>query len=130
VFVAVAEKITMDAEPVLDVSAVLVAVTVTVAGEGTAEGAVYSPELLTVPHAEPLHPAPCKLHVTAVFEVPETDAFNCCVAPVPTEVLFGVTVTATTDIIDTLADAVLLGSAMLVATTFTVGGEGATRGAA
>ena len=130
VFVAVAEKIAMDAEPVLDGSAVLVAVTVTVAGEGTAEGAVYSPALSTVPHVEALHPAPCTPHVTAVFEVPETEAFNCWVAPVGTEVLFGVTVTATTDIMVIFAEAVLLGSAMLVATTFTLDGEGATRGAA
>jgi hypothetical protein len=40
VFVADGEKIAMDAEAVLDVSAALVAMTVTIAGEGTAEGAV------------------------------------------------------------------------------------------
>jgi len=40
VFVAVADKIARDAEPALEVSAELVAVTITVAGEGTAEGAV------------------------------------------------------------------------------------------
>jgi hypothetical protein len=129
VLVAVPEKTAMDAEPVLDVSAALVAVTVTVSGEGTVEGAVYSPVPLTVPQAAALHPAPCTLHVTAVFEVPTTDAFNCCVAPVTTEVLAGVTVTTTTDMIVTLADAVLLGSAMLVAATVTLGGEGATDGA-
>jgi hypothetical protein len=49
---------------------------------------------------------------------------------VTTEVLAGVTVTATTDTMDTFADANLLGSAMLVATTLTLGGEGATSGAA
>ena len=129
VFVAVAEKISMDAEPVLDGSAVLVAITVTVEGEGTAEGAVYSPALATVPHAEALHPAPCTFHVTAVFEVPTTDAFNCCVAPVPTDVLPGVTLTATTGIMVTDADAALLASAMLVATTLMLAGEGATFGA-
>jgi UDP-N-acetylmuramyl tripeptide synthase len=129
VLVEVAEKITMDAEPVLDGSAVLVAVTVTVDGDGTAEGAVYSPAPLTVPHAAELQPAPCTVHVTAVFEVPTTDALNCCVAPITTDVLAGVTVTTTTATMVTLADAVLLGSAILVATTLMLGGEGATSGA-
>lgn len=129
VLVAVAEKIVMDAEPVLEGSAVLVAVTVTVDGEGTAEGAMYSPAPLTVPHAEALHPAPCTVHVTAAFEVPTTDAFNCWVAPVTTDVLAGVTVITTTGTIVTLADAVLLASAMLVATTLMLAGEGATFGA-
>ena len=129
VLVAVAEKITMDAEPILDGSAALVAVTVIVDGDGTAEGAVYSPAPLTVPHAAEPHPAPCTVHVTAVFDVPTTDALNCCVAPVATDVLAGVTVTATTGTMVTLADAVLLGSAILVATILTLGGEGAMTGA-
>jgi hypothetical protein len=77
VFVEPALKIDKDAEPALDGSAALVAVTVTVSGEGTAEGAVYSPAALTVPQAAAVHPAPCTDHVTAVFEVPTTDAFNC-----------------------------------------------------
>jgi hypothetical protein len=129
VLVEIVLKMDKDAEPVLDGSAALVAVTVTVSGAGTADGAVYSPVPLTVPQAAALHPAPSKLQVTAVFEVPTTDAFNCCVAPVITEVLAGVTVTTTTDMIVTVADAVLLGSAMLVATTLTLAGEGATSGA-
>jgi hypothetical protein len=129
VFAEPALKIDNDAEPVLDGSAALVAVTVTVSGEGTADGAVYSPVPLTVPQAAALHPAPCTLHVTAVFEVPTTDAFNCCVAPATIEVLAGVTVTTTTDMIVTVAEAVLLGSAMLVAATVTLGGVGATDGA-
>ncbi len=128
-FVEVALKIDTDAEPVLDGSAALVAVMVIVAGEGTAEGAAYSPVPLTVPQAAPLHPDPCTLQVTAVFDVPTTDALNCWVAPVTTDVLAGVTVTKTTDMIVTVADAVLLGSAMLVATTLTLAGEGATSGA-
>jgi|HubBroStandDraft_3_1064219.scaffolds.fasta_scaffold74890_1 hypothetical protein len=129
VFVELELKIDKDAEPVLDGSAELVAVTVTVDGDGTAEGAVYSPVPLTVPQAGALHPVPCTAQVTAVFEFPTTDAFNCSVAPVTTEVLAGVTVMTTTDMIVTVADAVLLGSAMLVATTLTLAGEGATRGA-
>jgi len=129
VFVELELKIDKEAEPVLDGSAELVAVTVTVAGDGTAEGAVYSPVPLTVPQAAALHPAPCTAQVTAVFELPTTDAFSCCVAPVATEVLAGVTVTTTTDTIVTVADAVLLGSAMLVAITLALAGEGATTGA-
>jgi hypothetical protein len=129
VFVELALKIDTDAEPVLEGSAALVAVMVIAADEGTAEGAAYSPVPLTVPQAAPLHPAPCTLQVTAVFDVPTTDALNCWVAPVTTDVLAGVTVTKTTDMIVTVADAVLLGSAMLVATTLTLAGEGATSGA-
>jgi len=129
VFVELELRIDKDAEPVLDGSAALDAVTATVDGDGTAEGAVYSPVWSTVPQAAPLHPAPCAVQVTAVFELPTTDALSCCVAPVTTEVLAGVTVTTTTDMIVTVADAVLLGSAMLVATTLTLAGEGATSGA-
>ena len=127
--VAVAEKITMDAEPDLDVSAALVAVTVTVADEGTAGGAVYSPVPFIVPQADALHPAPCTVQVTAVFEVPRTDAVNCCVAPVATDVVAGVTVTTTTGTMVTFAEADLLELAMLVATTLMIAGEGATFGA-
>lgn len=128
-FEEVAPKITTDAEPILDGSAKLVAMTVTVSGEGTAEGAVYRPAPLTVPQDEPLQPAPCTLQVTAVFEVPTTDASNFSVAPATTEVLLGVTVTTTEGIMVTTADADLLASAMLVATTLTLAGEGGTAGA-
>jgi hypothetical protein len=82
-----------------------------------------------VPHAAPLHPVPRTLHVTAVFELPTIDALNCCVAPVARETVAGVTVTETTGTIVTLADAVLPGSAILVAITVTLGGVGATPGA-
>lgn len=129
VLVAVGEKITMDAESDLDVSAALIAVTVIVAGEGTAAGAVYSPVPFIVPQAEALHPDPKTVHVTAVFEVPTTDAVNCCVAPVATDVLAGVTVTATTGTMVTFAEADLLEFAMLVATTLMIAGVGATFGA-
>jgi len=116
-------------ELILDGSAELVAVTATVLGEGTAEGAEYIPAEFIVPHDVALQPAPCTIHVTAVFDVPTTDAVNCCVAPVATEKLLGVTVTATTDTMVTVADADLLAAAILVATTLTLGGEGATIGA-
>lgn len=82
-----------------------------------------------VPHVAALQPVPCTVHVTAVLEFPTTDALNCCVAPVRTDMLFGVTVTETTGTMVTLAVAFLLGIAMLVAATVTLGGEGATTGA-
>ena len=70
-------------------SATAVAVSVTVAGLGTAPGAVYVtgvPEALdagaTVPHAAPLHPAPDSVHVTPLFpESFATIAVNACVVP-------------------------------------------------
>jgi hypothetical protein len=58
-------------------SACEVAVTLTVDGLGTVVGAVYRPELESVPQADPLHPAPDRLHVTAVLLVPVTVAVNC-----------------------------------------------------
>jgi hypothetical protein len=64
-----------------------------------------------------------------VFEVPVTDALNCCVVPVGTEALVGVTVRTITGRIVILAEADLVGSATLVATTWTVAGEGGTVGA-
>jgi len=122
-------RIANDVEAIFEGSAKLVAMTVTMSGEGTVGGAVYSPLPSMVPQAAALHPAPCTVHVTAVFEVPTTDAFSCSVAPVTTEVLPGVTVTTTPGIIVTDADADLLESAMLVATTFTLAGEGGIIGA-
>jgi hypothetical protein len=67
------------ADPDFVVSAWDTAVTVTVAGLGTAEGAVYSPEVEIVPTDEfpPVTPFTCQ--VTAVLEVPVTVAVNCCV---------------------------------------------------
>lgn len=76
------------------VSAAEVAVTVTVCWLGTDDGAVYSPLLLTLPHADPEQPEPETLHVTAVLLVPLTLAVNCCVKVTPTVLVPpGVTVT-------------------------------------
>ena len=58
-------------------SAFEVAFTVTCAGFGIVPGAVYRPPELIVPQALPLQPAPTKLQVTPVFEVPVTAAVNC-----------------------------------------------------
>ncbi len=59
-------------------SALLEAVTVTVAGEGIEFGAVYKPLGEIVP-ALALPPAtPPANHVTLLFDVPVTVAWNCC----------------------------------------------------
>lgn len=58
-------------------SATLTAVTVTVAGLGTDEGALYSPLVLIVP-VDVLPPAtPFTFQVTCVLVLPETVAVNC-----------------------------------------------------
>ena len=79
-------------------SASLVATTLTLAGEGATAGAVYTadnPLVESVPHAEPLHPAPPTLHVTPVFAVPVTLALIACVLPASTAALLGDTDTNT-----------------------------------
>lgn len=58
-------------------SAMLVAFTVTAAGEGTLDGGTYSPLGEIVPHAAPVQPTPLTVQVTAVFEVPVTFPTNC-----------------------------------------------------
>jgi hypothetical protein len=66
------------ADAVALLSALLDAVTVTVRGEGIALGAVYKPLGEIVP-AVALPPAtPPANHVTLLFEVPVTIAWNCC----------------------------------------------------
>lgn len=83
------------AEVDLVVSATLDAVIVTLAGDGATAGAAYSPLEEIVPQAATLQPVPDALHVTAVFDVPVTEAVNCCVAPVVMDTAVGVTATAT-----------------------------------
>jgi hypothetical protein len=58
------------------VSTVEVAVTVTVAGLGTAPGAVNSPVVETLPHVLPEQPEPFRVHVTLAGE-PLSVALNC-----------------------------------------------------
>jgi hypothetical protein len=58
--------------------AVLVAVTITVAGEGTVAGAEYNPEAEIVPIALLPPGIPLTLQVTVVVVVPVTVAVNCC----------------------------------------------------
>jgi hypothetical protein len=76
-------------------STTLVAVMVTVAGDGTVAGAVYSPLEEIVPQAIPLQPVPDTVQVTASLVAPVTDAANCFVVPAFVEALAGVTETAT-----------------------------------
>ena len=111
----------------------LVATTLTLAGEGASDGAVYTAanELdASVPQVDPLQPAPFKLHVTAVFEVPATVAVNESVLAAGTEALVGLmlskTAVAATRV--TLAEADLVGSATLVTVTRSVAGEGTLAG--
>ena len=86
------------APPDLEVSSALVAVTVTVAGDGGADGAVYvaapAPVLAIVPIVE-LPPAiPFTLHTTPVFVVPETPAVKTCAPLDGTLAVWGETVIA------------------------------------
>jgi hypothetical protein len=89
---------------------------------------VKSPLLFIVPQVAPLQLVPDTVQVTAVFEVPVTEAANCFVDPTATEVLAGETVRTTVGTMVTLADADLVGSATLVAFTVTVAGEGTLDG--
>ena len=77
-----------------------------------------------------MHPAPLKLHATAVFVVPVTLAVKESVLAVGTTALDGVilskTAAAATRV--TLAEADLVGSATLVTVTLSVAGEGTLAG--
>jgi len=79
-------------------SAALVAATVTLAGLGMAEGAVYMPVALTFPRAVLPPGMPFTDQVRAVFVVPVTVAENCCVACTLTLAVSGVTSTLIADV--------------------------------
>jgi hypothetical protein len=113
----------------LVISAFAVAVTITCAGFGTPAGAVNRPLDEIVPQVAPEQPTPLRLHVTAVFVEPVTLAVNCCVFPAPTCAVVGEMLTATGGRIVTDADAVLVLSAVEVATTVTSAGLGTAPGA-
>lgn len=120
--------------PDLEVSSVLVAVTVTEAGEGGAVGAAYvvvaAPVFAIVPIVE-LPPAiPFTLQVTPVFVVPETLAVNTCAPPDGTLAVGGETATAMLLSRFTVAEPLLCVSASLTALTRTFEGDGSTDGAA
>ena len=93
------------APPDLEVSSALVAVTVTVAGDGGAEGAVNVAEAgpaATIAPTVELPPAiPFTLHVTPVFVVPETLAVKTCAPPDGTLAVEGETVIANAEPLST-----------------------------
>jgi hypothetical protein len=82
-----------------------VAVTMTVACEGTEDGAVYRPPEEIVPQADPEQPGPLTLQVTAVFVVPVTTSANCCWPLTVTTALVGEIATPTEEEIATRAEA-------------------------
>jgi hypothetical protein len=100
-------------------SATEIAFTVTVAGFGTAPGAVYNPDVEIVPTVAlpPVTLFTCQ--VTLVLLVLLTVAVNCCVPLVATEAVAGETATET-GLIVTVAEADLVESATDVAFTVTV----------
>lgn len=92
--------------PDLEVSSALVAATVTVAGEGGADGAVYvavpAPAPAIMPMVE-LPPAiPFTLQVTAVLVVPDMLAVNTCAPSDGTFAVVGETVIAIATLLPTL----------------------------
>ena len=112
-------------------STLLTAKIFTLAGEGTAAGAVYRPELEMVPNVELPPVIAFTSQVTAVFDVPVTVEVNCCVCPVCTEADEGEIEIAipAEPVMVTAADAILLESAALTAAMVTVAGDGAVDGA-
>jgi hypothetical protein len=112
------------------VSAELVATTSTRAGEGTAAGAVYSPAELTEPQAPGWpQPAPDIDHVTWGLFVPVTLAVNCSIPVTPIDALAGCTLTPMCARIVTVAAALSVPPAKLVATMVTGFGDGKATGA-
>jgi hypothetical protein len=120
-------------------SATAVAVTITVAGEGTLPGAVYviiAPEALAVldraPHAAPEHPGPDSAHVTPRFSGSfATVALKFCCCPVCTLPDAGETfaVTFGGGVIVNCADADLVASAAATARIVTTACVGTVNGA-
>jgi hypothetical protein len=118
-----------------ELSAVLLAVTVTVAGEGGVAGAVYRAVAALVAAIVPtvaLPPAiPLTLQLTPVPElpVPATLAVNTCAPPVGTLAVLGDTVTIIESPKLTTAEALASELAWLTAVTVTSGGDGRFAGA-
>src|SRR5580704_13397942 len=85
------------ADPVALLSVMLDAVTVMVGGEGIALGAVYKPIGETVPTLAFPPATPFANHVTLLFDVPVTVAWNCCDWLRETLAYVGCKITVTTD---------------------------------
>jgi hypothetical protein len=94
-FTVTSLSITTLADPLAPGAATLVAVTVTLAGDGRSPGAVYSPVFEIVPTVAFPPATPFTLHVTRVSVVPVTVAVNGCVAPRKTIALIDATLTVT-----------------------------------
>jgi hypothetical protein len=133
-FVAAHVMVTL-ALPDFIVSATLVAVTLTVAGDGGAGGAVYTavfaPFGTMVPTVEFPPAIPFTVHVTPVagFPVPFTLAVITCAPPSGRVTGLGVTVTTMSSFRSTAADALAAEFALLTASTVTLAGDGSTAGA-
>ena len=109
-------------------SACATAPTLTVAGFGTAAGAVYSPVPSTVPFIALPPGVPFTFQLTCGLVVPLTCAVNCWFPFVNTDVDVGL-MAMVTDAMLTLAEAVCRQSAWETAVTVTVGGFGIDAGA-
>jgi hypothetical protein len=85
------------ADPVAVLSVMLDAVTVMVGGEGIVLGAVYTPLSETVPTLAFPPATPFANHVTLLFDVPVTVAWNCCDWLRETLICVGCKTTVTTE---------------------------------
>jgi hypothetical protein len=114
-----------------DGSAILVAVTVTLAGDGRIWGATNTPIGLTVPQAFPEQPGPPSVQVTMPLGLPAEATLACrvCCAPSLTAALDGEVVTLRSLAMVIAAVAVLVGSATLAARTDMVANAGRMGGA-
>ena len=121
--------------PDFELSAALVAVTVTLAGEGGAGGAVYcavaEPVARIVPMVEFPPAIPFTLQLTAAdgLPAPETLAVNTCTPLVGMLTVAGETVMAISSLRLTVAEALADELAWLTAVTVTLGGDGSAAGA-
>jgi hypothetical protein len=133
-FVA-AQVIVAVALPNFELSAALVAVTVTAGGEGGADGAVYAAVVVPVDTIVPmveLPPAiPFTLHVKPAAGLPiaVSLAVKTCSPFVGTLTALGATVTATSSSRLTIAEPLACVSAWLTAVTVALGGAGRMAGA-
>lgn len=133
-FVAAQVIVTL-ALPDFEVSALLVAVTLTVAGDGGTGGAVYAavvaPVATMLPSAALPPEIPFTLHVTEppALPAPEMLAVNACSPPVGTVAVGGETETEIPSVNATVADPLAPGLAALTAVTVTPAGDGTAFGA-
>jgi len=116
-------------DPERAVSAADTAVTVTVAGVGTAVGAVYMPVLEIVPRVVLPPATPFTSHVTVVLAEFMTVAEKASAADTGTFALVGLTATVIIGVTATWAEALLVVSALDTAVTVTVAGDGTVDGA-